>query len=187
MMSILGCSADELGHVLRALGFRAERRPMVVTAAIEPATVASAAAPEAGAIEAAGPAEAGIDQSPAPQGDAPAGDATQPSPLSAEQAGPAEEEIWRPRRRNRAFDSETTKAHQQQEEIRSKKSGLRPHENRSRSARPRRQREAHKQRREDRPRAQLASVTPTKAAFDPDSPFAALSSLKAAMDKRTPE
>ena len=26
MMSILGCSADELGHVLKALGFWAERR-----------------------------------------------------------------------------------------------------------------------------------------------------------------
>ena len=32
MMSILGCSADELGNVLKALGFRLDRRPIVVAA-----------------------------------------------------------------------------------------------------------------------------------------------------------
>ena len=31
MMSILGCSAEELGHVLTALGFRRERRPLAPT------------------------------------------------------------------------------------------------------------------------------------------------------------
>ncbi len=36
MMSILGCSADELGNVLKALGFRPERRLVVPAPAIEP-------------------------------------------------------------------------------------------------------------------------------------------------------
>ena len=30
MMSILGCSPEELGNVLKALGFRLERRPVKV-------------------------------------------------------------------------------------------------------------------------------------------------------------
>jgi hypothetical protein len=42
--------------------------------------------------------------------------------------------------------------------------------------------------RDERPRAHLpASPSAPKAAFDPDSPFAALSSLKAAMEKRSQE
>jgi hypothetical protein len=42
--------------------------------------------------------------------------------------------------------------------------------------------------RDERSRPHLqASPSPPKAAFDPDSPFAALSSLKAAMDKRSQE
>ena len=31
MMSLLGCSPDELGGVLKALGFRLDRRPVKVT------------------------------------------------------------------------------------------------------------------------------------------------------------
>ncbi|MEM7776827.1 MAG: helicase-related protein [Pseudomonadota bacterium] len=51
MMSILGCSTEELGEVLQALGFRSEKRPrpkpVVVTAADEDtAAVPSAATPD---------------------------------------------------------------------------------------------------------------------------------------------
>jgi ATP-dependent RNA helicase SUPV3L1/SUV3 len=38
MMSILGCSAEELGNVLKALGFRLERRPVSTSAAPAAAT-----------------------------------------------------------------------------------------------------------------------------------------------------
>ncbi len=59
MMSILGCSADELGNVLKALGFRLERRAVAVPAAeaakpaeastgSEPAEAVAAAADEPG-------------------------------------------------------------------------------------------------------------------------------------------
>jgi hypothetical protein len=43
MMSIMGCSADELGHVLFSLGFRKERRPLQVKPVTEPAVAAPAA------------------------------------------------------------------------------------------------------------------------------------------------
>jgi ATP-dependent RNA helicase SUPV3L1/SUV3 len=46
----------------------------------------------------------------------------------------------------------------------------------------------NKPRREERPRAALQASPPgRKAGFDPDSPFAALSALKATLDKRTQE
>ena len=48
MMSILGCSADELGNVLRTLGFRSERRPAPPKPAPKPVVVETEApAPEA--------------------------------------------------------------------------------------------------------------------------------------------
>jgi len=50
MMSILGCSAEEVGHVLRTLGFACERRPLPSAAAPTP--------PPAAAQPAARPAEA---------------------------------------------------------------------------------------------------------------------------------
>ncbi len=75
MMSILGCSPDELGHVLKSLGFRFERRPVkkprvlgVETpadrGASEPAAVA--AAPEPGIDGVAVVAEGDAPQAPAP-------------------------------------------------------------------------------------------------------------------------
>ena len=45
MMSILGCSADELGNVLKALGFWAERRKVAPAVAAQPAPEAVAAPP----------------------------------------------------------------------------------------------------------------------------------------------
>jgi ATP-dependent RNA helicase SUPV3L1/SUV3 len=43
MMSILGCSAEELGNVLRALGFWADRRPIPVEPPASAAAVTGAA------------------------------------------------------------------------------------------------------------------------------------------------
>ena len=110
MMSILGCSAGELGEVLKALGFRLERRPIAGAPiapkeiAAEPQTAVDAtaepvASPDVGAsppgtteAEAVSPSDA---ESPA----------THASAVTAE-AAPAEsekfEEIWRPRRHQRS-------------------------------------------------------------------------------------
>ena len=95
MMSLLGCSPGELGGVLKALGFRVERRPLkkvpvvpgaeepTQPAATEPAPPVAEAASEAPAVEAA---------------------ATAPAPESADKVAASEpefEEIWRPRRHPR--------------------------------------------------------------------------------------
>lgn len=47
MMSILGTSADEVSHVLKALGFRVERRPIAAVAVAKPAPQVASAVTEA--------------------------------------------------------------------------------------------------------------------------------------------
>ena len=115
MMSILGCSADELGHVLKSLGFWAERRLAAPEVSEQPPAVpAEASAPANGAAAAAGDAPNGAAAPPAdiPPEEAPkqlveaaaatASDA--PPPLATEPAEEKWEEVWRPRRKGRAFD-----------------------------------------------------------------------------------
>lgn len=102
MMSILGCSADELGNVLKALGFRSDKRPVaaakpaVEPVATEPMTVEAAepAAAAEGATE-----QGAIDPAPAEPvaSDAPAST----TEASAEAGEEKFEEIWRPRRHPR--------------------------------------------------------------------------------------
>ena len=57
MLSILGCSAEELGGVLRALGFHVDRRPAPKTM-IDPAPTTPVAQPGAVPTDGAAPAEA---------------------------------------------------------------------------------------------------------------------------------
>lgn len=125
MMSFLGCSPEELGHVLKALGFRLERRP-VQAAATAPADPVPA------------PAQAG-EALPVSSSGADAGESTlqsvdaagTPSPLEAKASVPAEnvdapgfpesaaasepgpaaadgeqkfEEVWRPRRHKKGSE-----------------------------------------------------------------------------------
>ncbi len=127
MMSLLGCSPDELGGVLKALGFRLDRRP-IKPAAPAPAAAASAetAATESASTEAAPSAEvaaeapaveavAVVEATPAPAAEAPA---VEPAPAAeAGEAAPAAqdeaaaepaaetevkfEDVWRPRRHQR--------------------------------------------------------------------------------------
>jgi ATP-dependent RNA helicase SUPV3L1/SUV3 len=91
MMSLLGCSPDELGGVLKALGFRLDRRP------VKPVATPAEAAASNGAEEAA-PVDAAALLASAP--------ATPTEPPTAEviAAAPIEqkfEEVWRPRRHAR--------------------------------------------------------------------------------------
>jgi ATP-dependent RNA helicase SUPV3L1/SUV3 len=118
MMSILGCSAEELGEVLKALGFRLERRPI---ANVQPAPEAQAAPETPAAAPAddthvAASSEAASEALEAPA-DASAEAAPDAAPVAAEAAAPeavqAEapassealeqkfEDIWRPRRHQR--------------------------------------------------------------------------------------
>ena len=103
MMSILGCSADELGQVLQSLGFRLDRRPVVVP---KPEVHADAAEPTSEITVAAPPSEA--DAEPAAEitaaGDAaPVVEAAQ-AEVVAVASEPVEqkfEDIWRPKRHQR--------------------------------------------------------------------------------------
>lgn len=108
MMSILGCSPDELGGVLKALGFRLERRPAPQEPASEheakPAE-APTAATEAGSSSSEAPVEVeSAPGEPVPQAivdDASLPAATsEPAPEVTAAAAPEPPmiEIWRPRR-----------------------------------------------------------------------------------------
>ncbi len=131
MMSILGCSAGELGEVLKGLGFRLERRPILTPAPAAtpvPATdeaTASGATPgpeaaenvdapsatsettEAPAAETAAPAAVEA-EAVAPVGEASveaapaeAGEAASTDAAAPEPEAPKLEDIWRPRRHQR--------------------------------------------------------------------------------------
>jgi ATP-dependent RNA helicase SUPV3L1/SUV3 len=122
----------------------------------------------------------------------------------AKEAEPVKwEEIWRPRRRGRAVEAaerdkrakaepgEATRPHH-----RPRQSGYQARPEKTGGGDKRRDRreprrdsgKPPKPRREERPRVALQASPPgRKGGFDPDSPFAALSALKATMDKRTQE
>ena len=209
MMSILGCSADELGHVLKSLGFWAERRlaaPEVSES--PPAEPVVASAPANGAAAAAGDIPNGTAEPPAdaPREEAPQSPA-EPAAAGASDAsppqtpGPAEEkweEVWRPRRKGRAFDRPEREKRPHHSRHKDGVHGPQSHQGAQGPApnavrregkgplrRPDHRRKGP-QRRDERPRPSLqASPSTPKPAFDPDSPFAALSSLKAALEKRS--
>jgi ATP-dependent RNA helicase SUPV3L1/SUV3 len=130
MMSILGTSAGELGNVLNALGFRTERRAIPaaqtvqVTAQATDANVAKWITPEVSA-----PAE-----ETSVTGISPEVEAT-PASVDAPVAGdttavadePKFEDIWRPRRHQRAEKPERTEPRREHHRRSSHKhSGLRP-------------------------------------------------------------
>jgi ATP-dependent RNA helicase SUPV3L1/SUV3 len=208
MMSILGCSADELGHVLKSLGFWAERRLAAPEVSEQLAEPVETSAPANGAAAAPGDAANGMSEAPAdtPPHEAPqqlaeaaevaASDA--PPPQAAEPTEEKWEEVWRPRRKGRAFDrpEREKRAHRPRhtdgaqasdgqrraqdaapKAVRHEGKGpLRRRDNRRKGPHPRDERA--------RPHPQASPSTP-KPTFDPDSPFAALSSLKAALEKRS--
>jgi hypothetical protein len=112
--------------------------------------------------------------------------------VAAEVDGPWEEaweEVWRPRRKGRTFEAGAARhRHERAPSLETAaaqearlKSGS--HGGKARGRRPDLRRGGGER---ERPRPHLnASVPPAKATFDPDSPFAALSSLKAQLEKRS--
>lgn len=115
MMSILGCSADELGEVLKSLGFRLERRPIVAAPVEAPAAAAAPEVnPEAQPVEEAGTAVAATPEaSETPVAEPATLAATETAseggvalrqseaPAAVEPEAEKFEEIWRPRRHHR--------------------------------------------------------------------------------------
>lgn len=223
MMSILGCSANELGGVLQALGFRLDRVRVAeaVPAADAPAPAASEASVEA--VEATPAAETVADAvappvaptaEPTPEEPAGAPATVEPAPV-LEQASavsaeappvPAEaatevkwEEIWRPRRpRGQQHRQHRRPHHRQKPNQETGQKTDAPAEAKSREhrrdnnrpdRRERRREGGHGGRRPDRqPRPFMQSASPkANLGVDPDSPFAALSRLKAAMEKPNSE
>ena len=79
MMSLLGCSPDELSGVLKALGFRLDRRPLKPKAAAAPGAVQG----ESAAAAASPPADATAASS-ATEVASPAAAASEPAPTAAE-------------------------------------------------------------------------------------------------------
>ncbi len=111
MMSILGCSPDELGKVLKALGFRLDRRPVKTPppAAQQPGPSGETpseqtAEPTVDSPDAdAPPPEATAGADPAAEAE-PVVAADAPAAPDAEASTPAEiqyEDVWRPRRHHR--------------------------------------------------------------------------------------
>jgi ATP-dependent RNA helicase SUPV3L1/SUV3 len=199
MMSILGCSSASVAEVLQTLGFRLERVPL------PPAEEASAAAAGDAAIAAATPS-AGVDgapdgATPLPMeivavsqdtaseeggGAEPAGERAEQAPRDASRAAKWDE-IWRPRRQGRKSD----RPHRRQAPPAGKpEAEARPPARDRQVWRNRRRKQGPEGRRDDRdrtrPRIQSAAPPP-KSGIDPDSPFAALSSLKAALERQSQE
>ena len=205
MMSILGCSAAELGNVLKVLGFRLDRRRLAAEQQSDPGTAAPgatevAAEDQATSAEAVAPeaapavAEASVEEPasialapPAAMGAEPATDAAAAlaTPASAEEVW---EEIWRPKRRGRDLEQRPVRP-QGARRRPTEPAPARPAEGRKDrpEQRKRHRDKRHKERHEERPRLHLEASPPGSktGGFDPNSPFAALYSLKAAMDKRT--
>lgn len=88
MMSILGCSPDELSHVLKALGFKLERRPAPPATPVATEPIAPPATEDA-------TVEASAEAPPSPVEPAAEQIAAAPDAAAAE---PVMIEIWRPRR-----------------------------------------------------------------------------------------
>ena len=95
MMSVLGCSSEEFGNVLKALGFRLDRRPA------PPKEIPPAEAAVAAAVALASPAF--VAPALAPVGDADASVNGSGAIKPATVPEPEMIDIWRPRRREREY------------------------------------------------------------------------------------
>jgi len=211
MMSILGCSSGNVGEVLQTLGFRLER-VAVAPAPLPPENGAAGEAAAAAAAEAADTTPApGTDANggqpgepaPAAAAEATAAGADESAagvsePAASPEKAPAEarwDEVWRPRRQGRQHDrprrrhSDHGAANNAQARQGEQAEG-RPGQRGKEVWRDRRQqrKQGPPGRREQRPRTYGHSASPPpKSGIDPDSPFAALSSLKAALERQSQE
>jgi len=177
MMAILGCSQEELSGVLKALGYRLERRP------VKPETGEDASQRTGTAANEPAPASAEATQ-PAPDTDTAEAPQAATVANAVDSTQPEYEEIWRPRRRPerrpraRAEGNAEKRANDKAPHGRQKRgqgNGA-VTKNQGRKPRPAQAKAQGKQ--------QAASGnTRRQQKMDPDSPFAALKELKEKMER----
>ncbi len=207
MMSILGCSAEQLGEVLRALGFRSERRPLApgdgeATAA---AKARAAAEPDNSAGK-EGEKETEEEKEKQGQEQTAVESHAEAAGTEADGAGaPQWEIIWRPRRRaqkrsravagrgrrqgssagdQRQQPTKTKRSTTSRKSVRQAPGGDGP-ENRAHKPHDRHSREGEARRRDDgKPSRRPPKPKRKRPEIDPDSPFAALSELKEKLERQ---
>ncbi len=193
MMSILGCSAEEIGKILTSLGFRMERHKLPAGSPMNtetkpaddvPPRVDGAGQGGEGAaltVDAGQDAAARNGKSASPADASKIADGSAPEMAqrteaeggqSPEIADELYEEIWRPRRRRG-----TEKVSGQARGTTAKEETARPRRRKGRSA------DLHRGVAKAGPRKRPKTEKPV----DPDSPFAALAKLKEDLEKRLPE
>ncbi len=209
MTSLLGCSGEDFASVLRALGYRMERRPRPEDAAgpsrgPEPGTATEAAleepqAPEANdseplptspTVAAAGTESTASKEATEEAGPEETTGAVAMAPVEAPEAALPEEppfiEVWRPQRPGRPRDRGNGR----------KKQGDGPRPRRSKQGAPDANGKPERQGRRDRRKDGRRDGKPQRASrphedrqkpVDPNSPFAALAALKAELEARDQE
>jgi len=181
MLAILGCSQEELNGVLKALGYRLERRPVTPQPMADPSSSIAQATQDAAAEQANAPV--GPDGEAAPNEDA----AAEGASAEAEASEPVYEEIWRPRRR----PERRKQPRQQDRAAATQKQGAPRKAHTSDGEQPRRADPAQAKRGPKKKRAASGKAQAKPAAgngkkqpaVDPDSPFAALKGLKEKMER----
>ena len=208
MMSILGCSAGELGNVLQTLGFRLDR------VRLEPVPAKSAEAQANGAAPVEGHADQVQEAAPPEAQTTPIAVAPPDAAIVAEapaDANTAQDRLHRPINPHRR---PSPKSNGMKSGVLGAKAATRrgptatslpaagtsPGRPKIADSQPtplpdggwrrrppdrrERRRDGPPQRRDDRPRTNMQSASPpSKGSIDPDSPFAALHSLKLALEK----
>ncbi|MFP4537529.1 MAG: helicase-related protein [Dichotomicrobium sp.] len=190
MMAILGCSQDELTGVLKALGYRLERRPVTPQPGEE---AASANGLDRSATGEADDSKAGDGPAANREGDGgqtgveatEAASGLNAGSEDAQASEPVYEDIWRPRRRpERRKRQRPRNAEAAQTDRKPGEADAQP----ARGEKPERHKRGPKKRRPapDRDRAKPAhgsGKVKKEPVVDPDSPFAALKDLKERMER----
>ena len=144
MMSILGCSPEELGKVLKALGFKLDRRPIKTPAPL-PTTAPPSTEPaseEASTASVDGPAAAEAASAAEPVAESASTEPASVPELVAStetSAAPAEvqyEDVWRPRRHHRDGHERGEGRNEHRGEGRNENRGEGRNDNRRRDRRP---------------------------------------------------
>jgi len=178
MMAVLGCSQEELNGVLKALGYRMERRP------VSPQPTASELFPTAANGDAA-------QAEPTAEHASPDSDAVKAEAMGNEgkdqSAGAVYEEIWRPRRRpdRRKRSRQQAQATQNGGQNVSSQTSQPENEN-ALTDKPANEKRGGKKKRTVRgktPPKPASDAAKKQPAVDPDSPFAALQGLKEKMER----
>ena len=187
MMSILGCSPDELGQVLKALGFRGEKKILPVSEDQTTRPNASSAASDTGSetpqqVEdgAKGTAQA----EPAPAEPAPVEPVSEEKMESVGATGAEEKDdefiiVWRPSKRQRNVPPVKSRDGARAKRSKPRQSGA---QSGAQSGRGRKQGAGGRAGNKDGAR-RSAARKPEKR-MDPDSPFAALAKLKDKLEEK---